>query len=170
MSEMWQNRIVGHGEEAPDQLLANPANWRLHPKAQQDALAGVLREVGVVQNVIVNRRSGFLVDGHLRVSLAMREGQPTIPVVYVDLDEAEEALVLATIDPIGAAAVTDAAKLDELLRDVSTGEAAVQALLAELAMDAGLGADFQPVGIDEQGRLDEKAQIECPHCHQWFTP
>ncbi len=28
------------GEEAPDQLLANPANWRIHPKAQQDALAG----------------------------------------------------------------------------------------------------------------------------------
>jgi hypothetical protein len=30
--------------------------------------------------------------------------------------------------------------------------------------------DFEPVGIDEQGRLDEKAQIECPHCHEWFTP
>ena len=34
----WRNRITGSGEEAPDQLLANPANWRLHPKAQQDAL------------------------------------------------------------------------------------------------------------------------------------
>ena len=33
----WRNRIVGHGEEAPDQLLANPKNWRIHPKAQQDA-------------------------------------------------------------------------------------------------------------------------------------
>jgi hypothetical protein len=36
----WRNRISGAGEEAPDQLLANPANWRIHPKAQQDALAG----------------------------------------------------------------------------------------------------------------------------------
>ena len=36
----WRNRITGSGEEAPDQLLANPANWRTHPKAQQDALAG----------------------------------------------------------------------------------------------------------------------------------
>jgi len=35
-----RNRITGTGEEAPDQLLANPANWRIHPKAQQDALAG----------------------------------------------------------------------------------------------------------------------------------
>ena len=38
----WRNRIIGSGEEAPDQLLANPANWRIHPKAQQDALAGAL--------------------------------------------------------------------------------------------------------------------------------
>ena len=38
----WRNRITGSGEEAPDQLLANPANWRIHPKAQQDALAGAL--------------------------------------------------------------------------------------------------------------------------------
>ena len=30
----WRNRITGSGEEAPDQLLANPANWRIHPKAQ----------------------------------------------------------------------------------------------------------------------------------------
>jgi hypothetical protein len=38
----WRNRITGSGQEAPDQLLANPANWRIHPKAQQDALAGAL--------------------------------------------------------------------------------------------------------------------------------
>ncbi len=42
----WRNRIVGTGEEAPDQLLANPGNWRVHPKTQQDALAGTLDEVG----------------------------------------------------------------------------------------------------------------------------
>ena len=33
----WRNRIVSHGEEAPDQLLANPRNWR----AVVDALGGV---------------------------------------------------------------------------------------------------------------------------------
>ena len=41
----WRNRITGSGDEAPDQLLANPANWRIHPKAQQDALAGALDQV-----------------------------------------------------------------------------------------------------------------------------
>lgn len=27
----WSNRIIGHGEAEPDRLLANPANWRVHP-------------------------------------------------------------------------------------------------------------------------------------------
>lgn len=134
----WRNRIVGHGEEAPDRLLANPRNFRVHPKDQQDALAGVLAEVGVVDEVIVNQRTGFVVNGHLRVALALRSGQPTVPVEYVDLSEAEEATILATFDPISALATTDAAKLDELLREVGTGEAAVQSMLAELAKDAGV--------------------------------
>ena len=98
----WRNRITASGEEAPDQLLANPANWRIHPKAQQDALAGALDAVGWVQQVLVNRRSGFVVDGHARVALALSRGEAAVPVLYVDLDADEEALVLATLDPIGA--------------------------------------------------------------------
>ena len=43
----WRNRIVGYSEEEPDQLLANPSNWRIHPAAQAEALKGVLAEVGI---------------------------------------------------------------------------------------------------------------------------
>ena len=75
----WRNRITGSGEEAPDQLLVNPANWRIHPKAQQNALAGALDAVGWVQQVLVNRRTGFVVDGHARVGLALSRGEPTVP-------------------------------------------------------------------------------------------
>jgi hypothetical protein len=42
----WRSRIVGSGEEAPEQLLANPFNFRVHTKAQQVALVGVLDQVG----------------------------------------------------------------------------------------------------------------------------
>ena len=138
MPDQWHNRITGYGEEAPDTLLANPRNFRRHPKHQQDALAGVLRDVGVVQDVILNRRTGFLIDGHLRVSLAVRDGQATIPVKYVDLSEDEEALILATLDPIAALATVDAEILENLLREVTTGDAAVQAMLDALAVDAGI--------------------------------
>lgn len=146
VAQTWQNRIVGSGEEAPDQLLANPVNWRVHPRHQQEALAGVLDEVGWVQQVIVNQRTGHLIDGHLRVALAMRRGEPKVPVLYVDLDPEEEALVLATLDPLAAMAAADAEKLDELLRDVSTSEAAVQEMLSMLAAQNGLlpPDDFNP--------------------------
>ncbi len=86
----WQNRIIGEGEEDPSQLLANPSNFRIHPKPQQDALSGVLSEVGWVQRVLVNQRTGHVIDGHLRVSLAISRNEPTVPVIYVDLSPEEE--------------------------------------------------------------------------------
>jgi hypothetical protein len=131
----WRNRITGAGEEAPDQLLANPANWRIHPKAQQDALAGALDAVGWVQQVLVNRRTGFVVDGHARVALALSRGEPSVPVLYVDLTPDEEALVLATLDPIGAMAGRDDEKLRALLADVTVDDAGLLALLGDLRGD-----------------------------------
>ena len=133
MTVAWRNRIVGSGEESPDQLLANPANWRTHPKAQQDALAGALDQVGWVGQVLVNRRSGFVVDGHARVALAISRGEPTVPALYVDLDPDEEALVIATLDPIGAMATADDAKLRALLADITVDDAGLLALLGDLA-------------------------------------
>ncbi len=133
----WRNRIVGYGEEAPDQLLANPANYRIHPGAQQDALSGVLADVGLVQNIVVNRATGFVIDGHLRVMLAMREGQPTVPITYVDLSEAEEAEILATLDPIGAMAGADKEKLAGLLAEIQAGDARVVAVLEQIGLQQG---------------------------------
>src|ERR1700686_4200381 len=86
----WRSRIVGYGEESPDRLLANPFNFRIHTEAQQKALAGVLRAVGLVQNVLVNRTTGRMLDGHLRTAMAISDGQSRIPVTYVELTEEEE--------------------------------------------------------------------------------
>ena len=68
----WRNRIVGHGTKPAKDFLANPHNWRIHPKPQQDAMQGVLGEVGWVQSVVENVRTGHLIDGHLRVVEALR--------------------------------------------------------------------------------------------------
>jgi len=132
LAAAWRNRITGSGEEAPDQLLANPGNWRLHPRNQQAALAGALDTVGWVQQVMVNQRTGFVVDGHARVALAISRNEPSVPVLYVDLSAEEEALVLATLDPIGAMATADEAKLNELLAEVSVDDAGLLRLLGDL--------------------------------------
>lgn len=134
----WQNRIIGTGKEDPTALMANPANWRTHPKFQQDALANILDKVGWVQQVIVNKRTGHLIDGHLRTSLAVQRKESEIPVTYVDLDEAEEALILATLDPLAALAETDTEQLQALLAKIDTVEeqsSEIQQLLTKLVED-----------------------------------
>lgn len=130
----WRNRIVGQGEEVPDQLLANPENWRTHPKAQREALRGSLTEVGWVQQVIVNRTTGHLVDGHARVEEAISAGASTVPVLYVELTPEEERLVLASLDPIGAMAQADATKLEELLASLNASTPGLQVLLDSLGV------------------------------------
>ena len=141
-----KNRIIGSGEEQLDQIMFNPRNWRIHPLSQQDALKGVLEEVGWVQEVIVNKRTGHLVDGHLRCQLAAREGAKTIPVKYVDLSEDEEALVLATLDPIAAMAATDKQKLEELFQDINSDNENVQKMISEIAEHNGM---FDLPSLDE---------------------
>lgn len=138
VAPQWTNRITGHADVPPDQLLANPANFRRHPKPQQDALTGLIDGIGYLDPVIVQSGTDTVIDGHLRVELAIRSNQPTIPVTYVDLTDDEAALALATIDPVSAMAYHDAAQLDALLRDVSTDDAAVMALLSDLAESAGI--------------------------------
>ncbi len=74
----WRSRIVGHGDADPQTLVAHPENWRAHPRNQRRAMAGVLDHVGWVQDVIVNRRTGRILDGHLRVALALERGEATV--------------------------------------------------------------------------------------------
>lgn len=149
----WRSRIVEHGSEAPDQLLANPRNWRIHPKAQQDALAAVLDQVGWVQDVIVNRTTGHVVDGHLRVSLAISRGEPSIPVVYVELEPEEEALILASLDPLAAMAVTDAEQLRALMEDIGEQDAALQTML-----DTVVGKEPKVGLVDPDDVPEERAE------------
>ena len=118
-SGMYENKIIGTGTEHPEQLLANPNNWRIHPKGQQDALESLLDDVGWVQNIIVNQRTGHVVDGHMRAAVAISRNETEVPVVYVDLTDDEERKVLASLDPIGAMAVTDKDVLSDLISDLT---------------------------------------------------
>lgn len=110
----WASRIVGHGEVSPTALAPHPLNWRMHPRDQRDQMSRVLDEVGWVQDVIVNKRTGNMLDGHMRVQLAKDRGESTVPVVYVDLSEQEEAQVLITFDPLSAMAKANLDNLNAL--------------------------------------------------------
>lgn len=119
-------------------LRPSPRNWRKHPQAQQDALRGVLAEVGYADALIARELpdGGLeLVDGHLR---AETTPDTLVPVLVTDLDEHEAAKVLATLDPLAAMAEADPAALDALLREVQTSSEAVASMLEGLAEGAGI--------------------------------
>jgi len=77
----------------------------------------------------------------------------------VDLSPEEEALALATFDPITYMAETDAAALDALLRQVNTGEESLQALLAEMADNAGLDYGKTEPVEDVEPQIDRAEEL-----------
>jgi len=161
----WRNRITRYAEVPPDSLLANPRNWRIHPQHQQEALRGVIAEVGYVDPVLVQEGTDVVIDGHLRVTLALRDGIPTIPVAYVDLTDEEAALVLATFDPIASLAVADREQVDALLREVHTDDVAIQHVLSMLA-STGDQPTAPAGGHDDAGALEHwqsrfEVVVEC---------
>ena len=153
-----KSRIVGYGDEAPDQLLANPLNYRRHPNAQREALRGSLAELGWIKGVIVNRTTGNIIDGHARVEEALRLGLQTIPVEYVELSAAEERVALAVLDPITEMAFRDDKALADLLADVTVEDPQLAAMLDEMRDAAQKGAAEQEQQA-AAGKLSEKFGI-----------
>jgi DNA modification methylase len=114
-------------------LVPNPKNWRSHPQAQQDALKGLLEELGYCDALIARELSNGklqIIDGHLR-----RETTPDmiVPVLILDVTEPEADKLILTLDPLASLAEADREALTALLASVDTDSAAVQALLADLA-------------------------------------
>lgn len=153
----WADRTTGYGKEAPDQLLANPLNWRLHPKAQQEAMAGVLSDIGWISDVIVNERTGHVIDGHLRIELAISNGESEVPVRYVDLSEDEERVALATYDPIGAMVAEDREIQAQLLDGLTAQDERTNAFLDSLREQI-------PDSVPQTKASPEPTMHTCPSC------
>lgn len=155
----WINRIVGHDEVAPDQLLANPLNYRIHPAQQQSALSGSLDNLGWIQEVLVNKNTGHVIDGHLRIQLALRNDEKLIPVTYLDLTEDEEKLALLSLDTIAAMAAIDKEQLDNLLTQVNSDDTRIQEFLHNLAEENNLLDDEQGA-INAEPRIDKADELQ----------
>jgi hypothetical protein len=146
-------------------------------------LSSVLDQIGWVQDVIVNQATGYVLDGHLRVALAISREELEVPVSYVELTDAEEDLVLAGLDPLSGMAETNTDALDALMH--SDVQSEIEALFApedndqHFADDSGyrpqFGAD-DPFGVGDSGGLGDDDEppgrsyvVMCPECGEEFT-
>lgn len=130
----FKNRIVAFGTKAADQFTANPDNPRIHPQIQRDVMEAALTEIGWLAPVVENARTGYLIDGHERVMQALLNNE-SVPFVQVDLSPAEEALALATFDPIGELAYYDDQQMNRLIAQINTDNPPLQRLLDQLGVN-----------------------------------
>src|SRR4051812_15964916 len=94
------------------ELADNPRNWRTHPEAQLHALRDVIGEVGWAGACLFNEQTGRLIDGHARKHIA--DPSEEIPVLIGSWSEADEAKILATLDPLAAMAEANGEALESL--------------------------------------------------------
>ena len=153
-----RNRIIEYRAVDAAELRPNPKNWRTHPKEQQDALRGILAEVGIADAVlarILPDGSLMLIDGHLRTETMPDQ---KIPVLVLDVTEAEADKLLATLDPLAAMAGKDAEQLAALLGTLKEQDDILSALVCpDYIIDPLLSADWTP---PEPGEMPTHAAKE----------
>jgi len=141
-----------------NELLPNPKNWRRHPRAQADALRGLLSEIGYADALLARETPAglMLIDGHLR---AETTPDAAVPVLVLDVTEAEADKMLLTLDPLAGMAEMEIDRIKALLTTVQSDNAAVQAMLARLADDAGIPRDplhEPPAELERAAELQAK--------------
>lgn len=155
----FRNRIVRFEFVEVGQLLAHPLNWRIHPKQQKDAVEGSLAEFGWILPILINQRTDYVVDGHLRVDVALQSGEETlVPVLWLDLSEREEKALLLLIDHLTGMAVPDADKMAMLIPDISVGDERLQGVFDAMIRDYGLDLSGSP-GLDPFGDMVEGGRM-----------
>lgn len=115
-------------------ILPNPRNPKSHPKQQREALRGSVRELGfgTIPIAYTSQRLGGKLafgDGHMRGD---EFADFVTDVAITDYTDEEIDKFLLYADPIAAMAEYESQQLDGLLRDISTNDEALQAMVAEL--------------------------------------
>ena len=98
----------------PQTIKLNAKNWRVHPRRQRQAYNAFKKEIGWAGAVLINDTTGNLLDGHMRVDEAMKNGEPQVPCLIGNWTEQQENLILQNLDPLGALAGTDKEALASL--------------------------------------------------------
>lgn len=158
---IWRNRIVEIKMVSAEELKANPLNWRLHPLQQQEALAGVLEEVGIADTLraYYSEEAGgalTLIDGHLR-----QEMGGLWPVAILDVTDEEARYLLATLHPTGDLAQVDTPRLSTLLSNLRMENVAVRQMLIDFGKKQGVeGGDVSVSLKGETSEFADSAQFD----------
>lgn len=151
-----------------------------HPKNPRQGDVGAIHQSieanGFYGVVIAQKSTGRVLAGNHRLLAAKHAGAKTVPVTWVDVDDATALRILIADNRTNDLASYDNAALAELLQGVLADAGTLEGTgydgdaLDELLYSLGLDApDFAP---SDEGppRLDETTPVECPECGHEFRP
>ncbi len=99
-----------------EKVIGNPKNPNVHPNAQIELLAKIIKAQGWRSPITVSNRSGFVVKGHGRLAAAQLLNEQNVPVDYQDYEnEAAEYADMIADNKIAELAFRDDDKLKELI-------------------------------------------------------
>jgi DNA modification methylase len=99
----------------------------------------------------------MLIDGHLR---AETTPDVEVPVLVLDLDEAEADKLLLTLDPLAAMAQADSDRIKSLLETVRTDSGAVRELLRRTAGDRLWQLIHPEAVVDPSAQIDKAGELQ----------
>lgn len=106
------------GECELSKLIPAPYNPRKISDEQMNGLQASLDRWGLVQDIVVNKKTGHIVGGHQRVNALKVNGIKKAPVVWVDIDEDEEKALNIALNSSFISGEFDYDKLPALLDEV----------------------------------------------------
>ena len=175
-----------HNARVPlDRLTPHPRNYNIHSPLQIERIALSLRRFGQPRSIVIWQRDGgdyWIIAGHGVVQAAQSESWTEIraDILPRNYSEADALAFLVADNEIARLSEPDDTALAELLQEqanagyplesLGSSQAELDALLERLTEEVDDVPDFDPSSEDDQGKLDEKAPVECPHCGHIFSP
>ncbi len=138
-----------------EQIAPAPYNPRTITDRELAGLKESIKKFGLVDPLIVNKRSGVLCGGHQRLKAAESLGHTEVPVVYVDLDKSEEKALNVALNAHTIQGKFDLEVLPTVLEEIKLDlpELHVDLNLEQLAKD--LQIDFNPEVESKEGLIDD---------------
>jgi len=176
--ENGKTAIGSDNAVALSSLIPDPRNARRHSDRNRTLVEQSLREVGAARSIVVDE-DGTILAGNATVAAAAQVGIQRVRIIETDGRELvavrrsgltdEQKRRLALFDNRAAElAEWDTAALASLAGDTDISSLWKDDELTAILADTTI-PDFDPVDIDEQGRLDTKASATCPACGHVFS-
>lgn len=144
-------------------LTPAPYNPRKITAEELEQLTRSIERWGMVEPLVVNTRDDLIIGGHQRAAAAASLGLETVPVVEVDLDDAQARALNLALNKLGGD--WDRAQLETVLAELSDELADLSGFVTDLEEPE----ESRPVRFEKRGHGFDAGdhKIRAPHAEDF---